>query len=186
MAPQSPSPGRERRGEPPSVGAAVAKFAVGGLIALLVLGAAGVWALARLGRDEAIRDAKSSTALVGRDIVQPSLSDALFRGDPAARARLDRVVRTRVLGGDFSRVKVWAPSGRILYSDRKELIGATYRLGEDDLAILRSGGVDAEISDLSRPENRFERDAGKLLEVYMPLATPSGRPVLFETYLRYS
>jgi two-component system, NarL family, sensor kinase len=44
----------------------------------------------------------------------------------------------------------------------------------------------AEISDLSRPENRFERRAGKLLEVYLPVHTPSGRPLLFESYLRYS
>jgi signal transduction histidine kinase len=164
----------------------VAKFALGGLVTLLVLGAISAFALARISRNEAVDDAKHLTEVVGRDVVAPEVTDGLLAGDPAARRRLDRVVRQHVLGDDVVRVKVWSPSGRILYSDRRELIGARYPLGEDDRAILRTGGVDAEISDLTRPENRFERGAGKLLEVYMPIATPSGKPLLFETYLRFS
>jgi len=45
--------------------------------------------------------------------------------------------------------------------------------------------VYAEVSDLQRPENRFERGFGKLLEVYRPVRTPSGQPLLFETYSPY-
>jgi signal transduction histidine kinase len=45
--------------------------------------------------------------------------------------------------------------------------------------------VYAEVSDLQRPENRFERGRGKLLEVYRPVWTPSGQPLLFETYSPY-
>jgi signal transduction histidine kinase len=179
-------PGTPQRGEPPSVGMAMARFAAGGLLAVLVLGTISIVALARIGRAEAIRDAKELTQVVGTSVVQPALSDALLRGDPAARAQLDRVVRRRVLSGDFTRVKIWSPGGRILYSDRPELVGQRYELGSDDLEIFSSGGVDAGISDLTRPENRFERDFGKLLEVYMPLRTPGGKPVLFETYLRFS
>lgn len=41
--------------------------------------------------------------------------------------------------------------------------------------------IDAEVSDLSKPENRFERPWG-LLEVYLPIQTPSGTPVQFEAY----
>jgi two-component system NarL family sensor kinase len=174
------------RDAPPSTRAAVAKFALGGLVTLIVLGVISAYALARISRDEAIRDAKRLTEVVGRDVVQPDLSDAALRGDPAARRRLDRIVQERVLGKDVVRVKVWSPSGRILYSDRPQLIGSRYPLGEDERAILRNGGVDAEISDLTRPENRFERGAGKLLEVYLPIRTASGKPVLFETYQRYS
>jgi signal transduction histidine kinase len=174
------------RDAPPSTRAAVAKFALGGLVTLIVLGVISAYALARISRDEAIRDAKRLTEVVGRDVVQPDLTDAALRGDPAARRRLDRIVRQRVLGKDVVRVKVWSPSGRILYSDKPQLIGSRYPLGPDERAILRGGGVDAEISDLTRPENRFERDAGKLLEVYLPVRTASGKPVLFETYQRYS
>jgi signal transduction histidine kinase len=51
---------------------------------------------------------------------------------------------------------------------------------------LKRGGVKAELSDLSKPENRFEKRGRDLLEVYMPLRTPSGRVVLFESYERYA
>src|SRR4051794_21401869 len=106
MAPGRTTPTSQAR-RPPSVGAAVATFAVGGLAAVLVLAAVGLWGLARLGRDEAVDDAKELTALVGRDVVEPELDAGLLRGDPAAVARVDAAVRRRVLGGDFIRVKIW-------------------------------------------------------------------------------
>ncbi len=84
------------------------------------------------------------------------------------------------------RVKIWTAGGRIVYSDKHRLIGSRYKLGADDLAVLRGGGVDAGLSDLSRPENRFERSQGEVMEVYLPIHTPSGRPLLFETYQRFS
>jgi len=48
-----------------------------------------------------------------------------------------------------------------------------------------TGATAADVSDLSRPENRFEKPFGKLLEVYQPVHTPSGATLLFETYFRY-
>jgi signal transduction histidine kinase len=46
--------------------------------------------------------------------------------------------------------------------------------------------VRAEVTDLRRPENRFERGRGKLLEAYRQVRTsPSGTPLLFETYSPY-
>jgi signal transduction histidine kinase len=41
------------------------------------------------------------------------------------------------------------------------------------------------VSDLSKPENRYETES-KLLEVYSRTETPSGTPLLFEAYFRYS
>jgi two-component system, NarL family, sensor kinase len=38
------------------------------------------------------------------------------------------------------------------------------------------------VSDLERPENRFERGGGRLVEVYMPLTGPTGEKVLLEAY----
>jgi len=157
---------------PPSVGAAVAKFAIGGLVATLILAIVGVLVLGRISRDDAINNAKNLTAVVGRDVVQPTLSDSLLHGDATARAKLDRVVRAHVLKGDILRIKVWSTDGRILYSDRPELLGSRYALGQDEEEVLRVGGVKADISDLSRPENRYERQAGKLLEVYLPIRNP--------------
>jgi len=52
--------------------------------------------------------------------------------------------------------------------------------------VLSAPATVAEVSDLSRPENAYERGRGRLLEVYRPVWTPSGRPLLFETYSRYA
>jgi signal transduction histidine kinase len=77
---------------------------------------------------------------------------------------------------------LWAENGRIVYSDEQRLVGRRYPLGSSERRTLRSGGVEAEISDLSHPENVFETRYGKLLEVYLPVHTPDGVPLLFETY----
>jgi signal transduction histidine kinase len=42
------------------------------------------------------------------------------------------------------------------------------------------------VSDLSEPENRYERSYGKLLEVYLPVRVPDGSRLLFEAYFRYA
>ena len=73
------------------------------------------------------------------------------------------------------RVKLWTPDGRIVYSDEPRLIGARYPPDEP----LEAGRVEAEVSDLSRPENRgllmVEDDAGRLLarmRAYQPPPAP--------------
>ncbi|MCA1823666.1 MAG: histidine kinase, partial [Frankia sp.] len=103
----------------------------------------------------------------------------------AALARVDAAVRAGVLDRDLVRVKIWDRSGRIVYSDEPRLIDASYELGADEVAALDRGVVEAEVSDLAKPENRFERQYGKLLEVYLPVRTPGGRRLLFEAYFRY-
>jgi signal transduction histidine kinase len=168
------------------VRAAVLKFALGGLVATLVLAGVTVLALARISREEAVKDAKRLTELVGRQIVEPRLTDGVLRQDPRAIAEFDRVIRSRVRRGDFVRVKLWVPSGQIVYSDEPRLRGVRFRLDEEEREVLETGGVEAEVSDLKGPENRFERGGRDLLEVYMPVRTPSGRKAMFETYLRLS
>src|SRR5574341_544974 len=39
---------------------------------------------------------------------------------------LDRVVASAILRGDFVRVKLWSPDGRILYSDDRRLVGRSF------------------------------------------------------------
>ena len=83
------------------------------------------------------------------------------------------------------RVKLWDATGRILYSDEPRLIGSIFTLGDEDREALESTETDAEVSDVQAPENRYEADAGKLLEVYRAVQTPSGEALLFEVYFRY-
>ena len=64
-------------------------------------------------------------------------------------------------------------------------IGTSLPLGADELAPLHNGLIKAEVSDLAKPENRYERQFGKLLEVYLPIRIPDGSRLLFEAYFRY-
>jgi two-component system, NarL family, sensor kinase len=162
--------------------APVVQFALSGLLATVVIGLVAVALLRRIGNAEAIRSAKQVTRLAGEGIVEPNLTPGVLAGDPAALRRLDRVVRARVLRDGVVRVKLWTPDGRIVYSDEPRLIGARYPPDEP----LEAGRVEAEISDLTRPENRFERAQKKLLEVYLPIRGPGGRLLRFEAYQRYS
>ena len=85
---------------------------------------------------------------------------------------MQKLANDQLLGPDVARVKIWAEDGTIVFSDDARLIGTRYPLGEEELEVLREGGIEAEVSDLSRPENRFEVGGGDLLEVYTPVTSP--------------
>ena len=180
---------RHRRtdgGAPPSILAEVLKFTGAAVVALAALAGIAALILRNVSEAEAIDQAKQVTEVLARNSVQPVIDSALLANDPAARRRVDRIVRQRVLSRDVVRVKIWTPNGRIVYSDDPRLINSRYELGEEELDAFNTGAVDAEVSDLSRPENRFDRGHGELLEVYLPIETSDGRPLLFETYQRSS
>src|SRR4051794_1992566 len=161
---------------------AVTQFALSGLLAMMAIGLLAVAVTRHAARTEAVDDAKRVTRFAGQGIVAPELTPAVLAGDPAALRRMDAVVRRRVLRDGIVRVKLWTGDGRIVYSDEPRLIGRRYDLGADDRDALRADRVEAEVSDLSRPENRFERGRSKLLEVYLPVRASDGTPVLFEAY----
>ncbi len=163
----------------------VVQFAGTGLIALLLVAVAALLLFQRVGEEEAIRDARTLTQGVGNAAIEPNLSAALVAGDPKALARFDRLVRRHVLRDGVVRVKLWTADGRVVYSDERRLIGARYPPSAEDREALASNRVEAEDSDLSRPENRFERRYGELLEVYMPVHLPDGTPLKYETYMRH-
>src|SRR3954471_3513397 len=165
-------------------GSPVTQFAATGLLAIVVVGIVGVLFVRHVSRGEALRDAEDLTRLAGEAIVAPAVSPGVLAEDPPALARLDRVVRRSVLRDPVVRVKLWDASGRILYSDEPRLIGSRFMLEPQQLTVLRDGGVSAELSDLTRPENRFERGQGPLREVYVGIRGPRGRRLLFEAYLR--
>ncbi|HEY8755723.1 MAG TPA: sensor histidine kinase [Candidatus Dormibacteraeota bacterium] len=164
----------------------VVRFAAGGLLAACLVGAGTFMVVSRDAEDQAVGHAKDITRVEGVGIVQPALSDSLLNRDPASIAALDRIVRQRILSGDLVRVKLWSAAGTVIYSDEPRLIGQRFTLAGAELASLRSGTVDAGVSDLTDAENQYERSFGKLLQVYLRVHTPAGVPLLFETYQRYS
>jgi len=165
--------------------AAISRFMLASLAAIVVIAVGGYLALRQVALDQAVRETRQRVEADGRIVESAGLTNGVLRGDPRALQRLDDVVLGQVLGGPVVRVKLWSRDGTILYSDARQLVGARYALGAEERELFATGGADAEVSDLSEPENRYERPQGKLLEAYTTIRAPNGEQVLFEIYERY-
>src|SRR3954453_5890331 len=169
----------------PRVTSAVTRFMLGSVAAIAVVAVGGYFVLRSIAIDEAERDTRERIALEGRLLEAAGLSDDLLTRKPEALRALDEVVQSQLLGESVVRVKLWARDGTILYSDEPALVGERYELGDEEKEMFETGGADAELSDLGEPENRYERQEGKLLEAYTPIRTRNGTQVMFETYQRF-
>ncbi|WP_426244555.1 sensor histidine kinase [Nocardioides sp. LHG3406-4] len=158
------------------------QFLATGLLMLLALVAATRVLNSDAARDEALADAEATTEVLARSVAEPAVSRGLVAGDPGAVDRFDRLALDRLLVRDVRRIKLWTEDGTVVYSDHTHIIGERFELGEDELEILRDGGTDAELADLTRPENRFEPRGEGLVEVYTRIVAPGGEPLLFEAY----
>jgi signal transduction histidine kinase len=167
----------------------VSQLLIGVLLVLIAVTVGGTLAARRLAERSAVNDAANTAGLLAEAVVTPALTDELLTGDPKAVQEFDDLVREGIITPDsgVKRVKLWRKDGTILYSDQRELIGDKFPLGEEELEVLAHPRTVAEISDLSRPENKIDRKLGnKLVEVYRPVWTPSGKEALFEIYTPYT
>ncbi|MBV8386365.1 MAG: sensor histidine kinase [Acidimicrobiia bacterium] len=169
-----------------SVTTSVTQFVLAGLAAVVVISAGTFYVVRHNATKEAIRNARDIATVDGHAVAEPVLADTIVSGDPVAVRQLDSVVRQRIIGDRAVRVKLWTPDGRVVYSDEPRLIGRNFGLGADETAALNSGRPAADLSDLNEAENVYERPFHKLLQVYVPVHTVGGKPLLFEIYLRYS
>ena len=160
----------------------VVQFLAAGLLVLVVVVIGTVQLSSRAADEEALNDAQATTELLARSVAQPAIPRGLAAGNSGAVDRFDRTVLRRLLVGEVRRIKIWTAQGGIVYSDETRLIGDRFPLGPEELDVLRNGGTDAEISDLSEPENRFEPAGQSLVEVYTRVKSPEGEPLLFEAY----
>jgi two-component system NarL family sensor kinase len=158
------------------------QFVAIGLLLLVTIAVISDRLIDRAAEAEVVGDARRTTSILARAVAERSLTDLLVAGDAGAIDRFDRAVLGGLMVDDVRRIKIWSANGTIVYSDQTELIGQRFDLGEDEVAILRDGGTDAEVSDLSSPENRFEAAGPDLVEVYTRIETPAGTPLLFEMY----
>lgn len=160
----------------------MAQFLAAGCLAVVLV----VVATGRLSHDaadeEAIDDARAMTVILADNVITPALPRGLVEERPGAIDVLDRAIGDRLEVDDLQRIKIWSLDGTILYSDETRLIGSRYELDEDEIDVILDGGTEVEISDLSRPENRYERELGGLLEVYTGVESPEGDLLLFEAY----
>jgi two-component system, NarL family, sensor kinase len=167
-----------------SVPKAVAAFLVAGLVVLTAIGVVLALALRKTATDEAISEARMLTSLEATHVVGQVLRDEALVPGPAYD-QLDQVVRQHVIGSRIVRVKIWDDTGRIVYSDASSLVGKSFPLDSEDLAVLKTGGASATVSDLSASENMGEKKYGTLLQVYLGVKTATGQRLLFETYQPY-
>src|SRR3954447_7337887 len=172
-------------GAPPRISSALARFMVGALAAVAVVVIGGYFALRSVTINEAERNTREEVETLGKLVESAGLTDGILRRDPAALIRLDNLVQGQVLSESIVRVKVWSRGGQVLYSDAPGIIGRHFPLGDEESALFREGGADVEVSDLSKPENVFERQEHKLLEAYTVIRTPNGRQVPFEIHPRF-
>jgi two-component system, NarL family, sensor kinase len=178
----APGPPRTA-GKPPSLRRVVVQTSAAAVAVTLLVAFAGSALSRHIAENEAVHEVAQSTDILAESVIQPSLTDAMTT--TAAAGAIDPTVRSRVLSDSVARVKLWSPDGTILYSDEKRLVGRQFPLDDGARSALSEPATRAEVTDLSRPENEFERDQHKLLEVYRPVWTPNGTELLFETYFRY-
>ncbi len=155
-------------------------------VVIAVVGAAAVIVNQRLAKQEAVHEVARTTDLLAESIVQPALTNAMATSPRAASAVLTSRLANDTSTAQVVRVKLWTPAGLVLYSDEARLVGQTFGLDDEAQRALTVPQTEAGITDSSRPENAFESGFGKLLEVYRPVWTPDGHPLLFEAYYRYS
>ncbi len=161
----------------------MAVFLLLSVLVLVALVLVTSWLGQRVAREEALTDAQATTGLLARSVAQPSLTRGVLAGDAGAVDRFDRTMLARLDVDGVRRVKIWDRDGSVVWSDEARLTGERFELDEEELEVLERGGSDAEISDLSEPENRYEpRDGGGLVEVYTRIEAPDGTPLLFEAY----
>ncbi len=162
----------------------LALLAAGVVGALVVVGVVGTLAARQLAEREAVTDAATMAAVLAKAVVQPSLSDGLLTGDPAAIAAFDEVARAQLLVDPIVRVKLWSEQGKVLYADEEQLIGRTFALSDEQQLALQGRKTVADVSNLDESENAFE-SAARAVEVYQPVWTPNGQIALFEFYTDY-
>jgi two-component system, NarL family, sensor kinase len=173
---------------PASIKQLILRFSIGAIAALTLVSVFTAFASRRVGTERAIAEARNATFYIAKGIIETNASNGLIAGDQAAVDRLDNRVHAAVLSGSLVRIKLWTEDGTIIYSDQKELIGAKYVLDEDKAEMFANNDIvaKAEVSDLTAPENAYERPFTKLLEVYQLTQTIEHTPVIFETYFKYS
>ena len=163
---------------------AVTRFMLGSLVAIAVVVVGGFFSLRTVTIEQAEADTRDRVVLEGQ-LVANKITDGVLTNDGAALQGLADLVEGQILTGSVVRVKLWTRDGLILYSDEQRLVGQRFPLGAEELELFDSGGAVVELSDLSEPENRFDRQFDKLLEAHTVIRTPNRTPVLFEIYQRF-
>ncbi len=151
------------------------------LMAIVVVGCGmvvlGTWVSATI-EDSVVHDAAAATSLYVNSLNESHVQDLATQPTLSADSlrALDASFNGTGLGRQVAAIKIWRPDGRIVYSNRKDLIGKVFPASPKLLKALK-GEVAAEFDNLTDAADTGERDLGApLLEIYVPIyATGSDR-----------
>lgn len=150
------------------------------LVFVVIGGGVVAVALGQLIETSAINRTTSVTALYVESFVAPELQTLAGSPDltPADLAALRRLLTETPLGKAVVSFRIWSTDGRILYSPLPELIGRRFDMSGERGDAAR-GAVIGDISDLSAPENVYERRSwSRLIELYLPVRASGSDQVI--------
>lgn len=159
----------------------VAVVGVGILASVLAYGLR--FPIERAVREEAVRETVDTVSprilkiFSPQDLAQP-LTGARYE-------EVDRMVRDFALEPGTERLKLWNPSGTVVYSTLREEVGESYP-DNDELRLALQGKPAWEVGH--ETESPLESDLGEVFEVYIPLAwQPGDKPAgVVEVYVPYA
>jgi signal transduction histidine kinase len=161
----------------------VIRFAAACLLVFLAVGVAAHVVVRRQVRNEDQSNAQSKAVLVTNSLLVPLLHGVDLRAplSLSVAASLREDMRPLFVA-KVERIKIWRSDGTIVFSDEPRLIGKRFDANDDFAATAL--GPHSEITNLSDPENAFERGlAPSMFSTYLRL--PGDTAFMIELYQDY-
>lgn len=182
-----PGPGRRAAiSDVSEIRSALVRFLLVGLGSLVLVAFPTILIYNSIAEDLALRLAVQSGRNLATRVLAPQTTTAAIEGNVAALQRIDATVRARMADNSVTRIKIWAMTGRLIYSDEPALIGRVFPL--DETAALRRAKDKtlAKVSPLTELENEFEKGHHQLVEVKSLATAVTGEQLVFEIYFPIS
>jgi signal transduction histidine kinase len=147
------------------------RYLIVSLVVVVMGGSAVAWTLGQLIEQSAINDTTSVTALYVDSFVAPELQSLATSSTltPAEIDALKVLLTNSPVGHRIVAFRIWSLNGVILYSPNPDLMGRKFDM-DGDRGRAAQGAVTGDISNLTDPENLYERKQWThLLEIYMPV-----------------
>ena len=177
-----PQPDDHQSAEHSEVRAAVVKFLLMGVLALVLLAVPVTFWIHAAAEKHTLHGAIIVTQRLADHTAAPLVTAELLAGDPTAISNLDLNFRPWLESEGVLRIKVWNADGKLVYSDQSALIGQAFQLADPERKLLENGEATAAIGHQKEFENQFESAAGELVEVYVRFVAANGTPLIFEAY----
>ena len=167
-------------------------FSIPAVVLLLLVGATAVFLFtaersAQLQADaltEAKRDAEWEASMIAAGLSPEQLSSP---ANGTAYRDLQEKIAPHMTHPSVLRVKLWSPSGEIIYSDDKSLVGTSEPL-TGELAEAMGGKTAAEVEDMDSVSHAAERPFGRAFETFVPIRLGDSSEVVgvLEVYRDYA